>query len=59
VAASLENAPFHEYQHSTFDHNLKFLSTDMKCEAGYFHIPTGIGIGAEPRQELFDYVMKD
>jgi L-alanine-DL-glutamate epimerase-like enolase superfamily enzyme len=59
VTATLENAPFHEYQHSIFDRNLQFIKTDMKCEAGYFHIPTGIGIGAEPKPYLFDFVIKE
>ena len=59
VTAALDHAPFHEYQHSIFDRNLQFVQTDMKCEAGFFQVPTGVGIGAEPRPELFEFVMKD
>ncbi len=55
-AANLGNSPLQEYQHSVFNKNLAYINTDMKVEAGYFHLPTGPGIGAEPRPEVFDMV---
>ncbi|NQV99709.1 MAG: mandelate racemase/muconate lactonizing enzyme family protein [Rhodospirillales bacterium] len=55
-AATLANSPLQEYQHSVFDKNLQFVDTDMKVEAGFFHLPTGPGIGAEPTPEVFDLV---
>ena len=56
VTATLPNAPYHEYQHSIFDKNLRFVTGDMRCEAGYFSVPTGPGIGVEPTAEIFNYL---
>lgn len=53
VAATLPNVPYHEYQHSIFDKNLKYVTGDMRCEAGYFHVPSGPGLGVEPTPEVF------
>jgi L-alanine-DL-glutamate epimerase-like enolase superfamily enzyme len=47
-----------EYQHSIFDRNLNFLHTDMACAGGYFSLPSGPGLGVEPRRELFQYVIE-
>jgi len=57
AAAALPNVPFHEYQHSIFDKNLRFVETAMTCEAGYFRMPQGPGLGIEPRPELWQYVI--
>jgi galactonate dehydratase len=57
AAAALPNVPFHEYQHSIFDKNLRFAETAMACEAGYFRMPQGPGLGIEPRPELWHYVI--
>ncbi len=50
AAAALCDVPYHEYQHSIFDKNLGYVKTDMRCEQGYFHLPTGPGVGAEPTE---------
>jgi galactonate dehydratase len=57
AAAALPNVPFHEYQHSIFDKNLRFVETAMTCEAGYFRMPQGPGLGIEPRPELWQHVI--
>jgi len=63
VAAALSNLVMHEYQHSIFDRNLQFVTNPnagadaMRCEAGYFYLPDGPGLGVEPRDAVFDYVM--
>jgi len=57
VSAALPNLVMHEYQHSIFDRNLQFITGNMRCEAGYFHLPEGPGLGVEPRAEVFEYVM--
>lgn len=57
AAAALPNVPFHEYQHSIFDKNLRFVETAMACEAGYYRMPQGPGLGVEPRAELWQYVV--
>jgi L-alanine-DL-glutamate epimerase-like enolase superfamily enzyme len=58
VSAALGNLAMHEYQHSIFDRNVYFVTGNMRCEAGYFYLPDGPGLGVEPREELFHYVMK-
>lgn len=57
ASATLANLAMHEYQHSIFDRNLQFIASDMKCAAGYFHLPSGPGLGAEPTDEIFRYVI--
>jgi galactonate dehydratase len=53
AAAALPNVPMHEYQHSVFDHNLKYLRTTLGCEAGAYTVPEGPGLGVEPGHELW------
>ncbi len=57
AAATLPNVPYHEYQHSIFDKNLRYVATSMRCEAGYYHVPEGPGLGVEPKPELWNYVI--
>lgn len=57
VSATLSNMPFHEYQHSVFDRNLRFLNGTMGCEAGYFDIPEGPGLGVDPTEEILSYAL--
>lgn len=56
ATAALPNAPMHEYQHSVFDRNLKYVSTTMRCEAGAFTLPQGPGIGCEPAPEVWQFL---
>ncbi|MFO1412426.1 MAG: mandelate racemase/muconate lactonizing enzyme family protein [Burkholderiales bacterium] len=58
AAATLPNVPYHEYQHSIFDKNLRFVKTTMRCEGGQYHVPEGAGHGVEPVAELWQYVLK-
>lgn len=58
-AAALPNTPLQEYQHSIFDKNLRYLKTTMRCEGGFYHLPEGPGLGAEPTDEVFSMVLKD
>ena len=58
AAATLPNVPYHEYQHSVFDKNLRYVTTTMRCERGFYDLPEGPGLGVEPRPELWDYVLK-
>lgn len=51
ASAVLHGLSLHEYQHSIFDKNLALVTGDMRCEAGFFHLPTGPGLGVEPRPE--------
>jgi len=58
AAATLPNVPYHEYQHSIFDKNLAYVTTTMRCDAGFYHLPSGPGLGIEPKPELWDCVVK-
>jgi galactonate dehydratase len=58
AAAALPNCPMHEYQHSVFDRNLRFVTTDMCCEAGAFLLPSGPGLGVEPSEDVWQFVRK-
>jgi galactonate dehydratase len=56
AASALPNVPYHEYQHSIFDRNLTYSATDMACAGGRYVVPTGVGIGAEPKDAVFDFI---
>lgn len=58
ATAALQNVPYHEYQHSIFDKNLKFATSDMACAEGFYTVPSGPGLGVEPADAVFDYVIK-
>jgi L-alanine-DL-glutamate epimerase-like enolase superfamily enzyme len=58
VSASLPDVPFHEHQHSVFDANLRFVETDMRCVDGHFELPRGVGLGVEPKAELWKHIVK-
>lgn len=58
AAAALPNLPMHEYQHSIFDRNLRYVKTTMRCENGMFQLPEGPGLGIEPSDEVWQYVRK-
>ena len=51
ASAPLPHLVYHEYQHSIFDKNLRYVTGDMRCEAGVFHVPAGPGLGVEPNEE--------
>jgi galactonate dehydratase len=57
AAATLPNVPYHEYQPSIFDKNLRHVTTTMRCESGFYHLPDGPGLGVEPKPELWNYLV--
>ena len=58
AAAALPNCPMHEYQHSVFDRNLRFVRTSMRCDAGFFVLPEGPGLGIEPHDDVWQYLRR-
>lgn len=58
AASTLQNLPYHEYQHSIFDRNLSHTSGDMGCANGAYLVPTGAGLGVEPHDEIFRYAIR-
>ena len=58
ASSTLLHCPYHEYQHSVFDRNLRFVETTMRAADGYFEVPGGPGHGVVPRPELFEHVQR-
>jgi galactonate dehydratase len=58
ATAALGGVPYHEYQHSVFDRNLRYVDTTMACAEGYYRVPQGPGHGAIPRAALWDFVRR-
>lgn len=50
ASAALVNFAMHEYQHSITDKNAQYVDGELKCEAGYFHLPEGPGLGVAPNE---------
>ncbi|HHW31484.1 MAG TPA: mandelate racemase/muconate lactonizing enzyme family protein [Clostridiaceae bacterium] len=57
VSAAVQDLPYHEFQHSTFDTSLKFLKGNMRCENGFFTLPDGAGLGVEPIDDMFEFII--
>ena len=55
AASTLADCPYHEYQHSVFDRNVAHVDTTMRCEAGFYELPGGPGLGAVPRDSLMRF----
>lgn len=51
ASAAVNDLPAHEFQHSIFDKNLRFLSGRMACEGGFYAVPDGPGLGVEPNED--------
>jgi galactonate dehydratase len=56
ASSTLQKLPWHEYQHSIFDPNLRLTqptgTRHMACEAGFYTLPDGPGLGVEPSPAL-------
>jgi galactonate dehydratase len=56
AASTLQRLPWHEYQHSIFDPNLRLTqptgTRHMACDAGFYTLPDGPGLGVEPSAAL-------
>lgn len=55
VAATLPNLGMCEYQHSIYERNQRFLAGAPSCEAGFFALPAGPGLGVEPTEEALAF----
>jgi galactonate dehydratase len=56
ASSTLQRLPWHEYQHSIFDPNLRLTqptgTAHMACAAGAYTLPDGPGLGVEPSPAL-------
>ena len=57
AASALQRVPYHEYQHSIFDKNLAFVTGSMACANGEYTVPDGPGLGVEPSEAVFNYIV--
>lgn len=57
ATVALNRVPYHEYQHSIFDKNLAYVTGGIACADGFYTIPDGPGLGVEPFEALFDYIV--
>ncbi len=51
AAAAIRSLPAHEFQHSVFERNYRFITGDMACRDGAYTVPTGAGLGVAPSEE--------
>ena len=51
ASAAIRSLPAHEFQHSVFERNRRFITGDMACEDGAYTVPSGPGLGVEPSEE--------
>jgi galactonate dehydratase len=54
VSATLRGLRWHEHQHSLFDASLEGLEGDLAFEDGGYRLPTGPGLGVEPKKAVLD-----
>ncbi|GHC76516.1 mandelate racemase/muconate lactonizing enzyme family protein [Limoniibacter endophyticus] len=55
---ALPTVTTHEFQHSIFEPNRRLLRGDMDCREGFYHLPTGPGLGVEPSEEAMALLKK-
>lgn len=58
ATAALKRVPYHEYQHSIFDKNLRYVTGDMGCSEGAYRLPSAPGLGVEPHPDVFNYIRR-
>ncbi|MNT85642.1 hypothetical protein D3C72_2258290 [compost metagenome] len=58
ASSTLQNLPYHEYQHSIFDRNLTYTQGDMASTEGNYVVPTGAGLGVEPNEDIFQFIVR-
>ena len=53
ASATQPHCVLHEYQHSVFDRNLRFLEGTMRLEGTDYVLPDGNGLGVTPSAEIW------
>ncbi len=56
ASAALNSFAMHEYQHSIAEKNKQYVDGDLFCEAGFFHLPSGPGLGVTPNAKALEQV---
>jgi galactonate dehydratase len=55
ASAALRSVTLHEYQHSIFDRNLRFLDGGVRLDGTAYVVPDGPGLGVSPGEELWRF----
>jgi galactonate dehydratase len=58
ASAALYSVVGHEFQHSIFEPNRRFINGDMDCQEGAYILPKGPGLGVEPSEEALRLLKK-
>jgi D-galactarolactone cycloisomerase len=51
ASSSILDLPAHEFQHSIMERNQRYLTGGLRCEAGFYEVPDGPGLGVAPNEE--------
>ncbi len=57
ASAAIEDLPFHEYQNTVLPRHLPLFETTMRCEGGLYAVPDAPGLGIEPKDALWEYIV--
>lgn len=55
ASAALRSVTLHEYQHSIFDRNVRFIAGDLRMEGTSYAVPEGPGLGVSPGESVWDF----
>lgn len=58
ASSALSAVECHEFQHSIFEPNRRLLVGDMDCDAGFYTLPSGPGLGVEPSRQALDLLQR-
>ena len=58
ASAAIEDLPMHEFQNTVMPRHLKHFETTMSCENGFYSVPNAAGLGIEPRDSLWEFVVQ-
>ncbi len=58
ASAAIEDLPLHEYQNTVLARHLIYFDTTMICENGFYTVPDAPGLGIEPRDSLWEFVVQ-
>ncbi len=57
AAAAIEDLPFHEFQNTVLPRHLPLFDTTMACAGGTYTVPDTPGLGIEPKDALWNYIV--
>ncbi len=58
ASAAIEDLPLHEYQNTVLPRHLPHFDTTMVCDNGFYNVPDAPGLGIEPRDSLWQFVVE-